>query len=94
MQARQLKKRSQLEAAAVHEVVDDHAAVDVGLHVHDLAVAAAHEIAAAIAIGLEIAAAHEIAAAAAVAQGLIAVAQGRRRERRRRKRRRRERMRS
>ena len=48
-------KRSQLEAAAVHEAVDDHAAVDVGHHVlraaddHDLAVAAAHVLRAAAA---------------------------------------------
>ena len=70
MQARQLK-RSQLEAAAVHEAVDDHAAVDVGHHVlraaddHDLAVAAAHVLRAAAAGAIV------LRAAAAAAQGLV-----------------------
>ena len=69
MQARHLKI-SQLEAAAVHEAVDDHAAVDVGHHVlraaddHDLAVAAAHVLRAA-------ARAPVLRAAAAAAQGLV-----------------------
>ena len=70
MQARHLK-RSQLEAAAVHEAVGDHAAVDVGHHVlraaddHDLAVAAAHVLRAAAAR------APVLRAAAAAAQGLV-----------------------
>ena len=70
MQARHLK-RSQLEAAAVHEAVGDHAAVDVGHHVlraaddHDLAVAAAHVLRAAAA------GATVLRAAAAAAQGLV-----------------------